>query len=124
MTRSVATTLAVLARESEGRTPTLAVRAAAQRGLELHAAGHGGDGLRASTIEWARRLALGQPIPAERRAVMRAWFARHGSPWAEVAARTRQAAELRRGTLRGRAPALVAWLLWGGDAGRAWCERA
>lgn len=57
----------------------------------------------------ARMLASGAPFPLKRLVKMRAYFARH-----EV-------------DNRGRWPdasrGFQAWLLWGGDAGRAWSER-
>ncbi len=100
--------------------PPIAVQREFRRGLDLLGRGLGGDGLREDTVAWAERLARGEPISHEKAVRMRAWFARHGAAPSEVAARHRQAAALRAGTLRGRAPALVAWLLWGGDPAEAW----
>ena len=105
------------------RVPPAAVRREFRRGLELLAQGRGGDGLRGETVQWAERLARGEPISEAKAVKMRAWFARHGASPLEVSARRRQEAALRAGTLRGKAPALVAWLLWGGDAARAWVQR-
>lgn len=99
------------------------VRSQLQQGLELWRRGLGGDGLRQETIDWARRLASGQDITPEKARKMAAWFARHGASPLEVAARKRQALQLQNGTLRGRAPALVAWLLWGGDPAVEWSQR-
>jgi hypothetical protein len=104
-------------------TPPAPVRAAFALGVELERAGLGGDGLRPETIAWAKRLASGHPVTPDKARKMAAWFARHGASPLEVAARRRQAAQLEDGTLRGRAPALVAWLLWGGDPGMAWSQR-
>ena len=101
-------------------TPPVAVQRAFARGLELHARGLGGDGLRPETVTWARRLAKGEAITPAKARKMAAWFARHGVSPREVSARLRQAREIERGTHRGRAPALVAWLLWGGDPAVAW----
>jgi len=103
--------------------PPAPVRAAFALGVDLERAGLGGDGLRPETIAWAKRLASGHPVTPDKARRMAAWFARHGASPLEVAARRRQAAQLEEGTLRGRAPALVAWLLWGGDPGMAWSQR-
>lgn len=105
---------------STSARPPEAVQRAFRQGLELHVRGLGGEGLRPETVAWARRLAKGQAITPEKARKMAAWFARHGASPREVAARKRQAGELARGTLRGKAPALVAWLLWGGDPAVAW----
>lgn len=103
--------------------PPASVVAAFHQGLELWRRGLGGAGLRRETIDWARRLASGQDITPEKARKMSAWFARHGASPLEVAARKRQALHLHSGTLRGRAPALVAWLLWGGDPAVVWSQR-
>lgn len=105
--------------EGSARPPE-AVQRAFRQGLDLYARGLGGEGLRPETVAWARRLARGEAITPEKARKMTAWFARHGASPGEVAARKRQAAELARGTLRGKAPALVAWLLWGGDPAVTW----
>jgi hypothetical protein len=104
------------------KAPT-SVRSQLHQGLELWRRGLGGDGLRQETIDWARRLTSGQDITLEKARKMAAWFARHGASPLEVAARKRQALQLQNGTLRGRAPALVAWLLWGGDPAVDWSQR-
>lgn len=96
-----------------------AVRAEVRLGLRLWSQGLAGPGLRAETVEEACLMAEGLVTP-DKVTRMRAWFARHGASGVESDARARQAAELAAGTLRGSAPALVAWLLWGGDAGREW----
>ena len=101
----------------------ISVRSQLTQGLELWRRGLGGDGLRQETIDWARRLTSGQDITPEKARKMAAWFARHGAATLEVAARKRQALQLQNGTLRGRAPALVAWLLWGGDPAVEWSQR-
>lgn len=92
------------------RTPPAAVSAAARRGLKLYEDGKGGDGLKPETIRRARSIAAGEAQSVEWLTVEApAWFARHdktrpegdstGSPW------------------------LTAWLLWGGNPGRAWADR-
>lgn len=100
-----------------------AVRAQLARGLRLWADLRGGAGLRPETVAWARALAAGASIDRTKLLAIRAWHRRHGASAAELVARARQDAALRAGTLRGRAPALVAYLLWGGAAGARWAER-
>ena len=103
--------------------PPAPVRSAFALGVRLERDGLGGEGLRPETIAWAKRLAAGAPVTLEKARTMVAWFARHGASPLEVAARHRQVEQMEQGALRGRAPALVAWLLWGGDPGRLWAER-
>lgn len=95
-----------------------------RRGLRLWEELRAGPGLQPETI--ARAIAWTRGAPATEADVrrVRAWHRRHGASWREVDARLRQAAELRAGQLRGRAPALTAWLLWGGAAGERWAESA
>lgn len=82
------------------------------RGLELCARGKAGKGLRPETKSWARRLVNGEDLPYERAVEMRAWFARfrYNGP----AARSR--------ATRPDGPAMVSWLLRGGDPGEAWAR--
>ena len=94
-------------------TPPQGVRDALRRGLDLHAEGYGGDGLEPATVAWARRLVRGEAISAEKARAMRAWFARHESSPGEAEARRDDKTS----------PAWVAWLLWGGDAGKAWASK-
>jgi phage gp29-like protein len=94
-------------------TPPQGVRDALRRGLELHAEGYGGDGLAPETVPWARRLARGEAVSVEKARAMRAWFARHESSPGEAEARRDDKTS----------PAWVAWLLWGGDAGKAWSSK-
>ena len=95
-----------------------------RRGLRLWDEMRGGAGLQPETIARAIAWTRGAPATLADARRMRAWHRRHGASWPEVDARERQAAELRAGTLRGRAPALTAWLLWGGAAGERWAESA
>ena len=105
-----------------GITPPREVVQAFREGLLLDARGMGGKGLRPETRAEARRIARGEPVSREKMALMRGWFARHGASPGEVAARRRQAAALAAGRPLRRAPALVAWLLWGGDSGQRWVK--
>lgn len=91
-------------------TPPQGVADAAQRGLDLYAEGHGGDGLVPSTIAAAHRLAAREEITPERVRTMRGWFARHEVDRAP-------------GWDNPPTPGYVAWMLWGGDPGQTWAEK-
>jgi len=88
-----------------------AVRDAARKGLRLYEEGRGGDGLQPKTVAEARNIAARRDVPPDKIRRMRAWFARHESDkkpgWDKPGKET---------------PGYVAWLLWGGDAGRRWAE--
>lgn len=92
-------------------TPNRGMQEAAQRGLRLYEDGKGGDGLVPATIADARKMAERQALSEEKVRRMPAWFARHE-------------ADKRPGwdTPGEETPGFVAWLLWGGDAGRRWSE--
>lgn len=93
-------------------TPPAGVRAAFKRGLKLHADGKSGDGLVSATVAWATRIADGEAITPEKARKGRAWHARHAVDkrpgW---------------GTPGGETPGYVAFMLWGGDTGRAWFNK-
>lgn len=92
------------------RTPPAAVSAAARRGLKLYEDGKGGDGLKPETIRRARSIAAGEAQSVEWLTVEApAWFARHD--------KTRPEGDST------ESPWLTAWLLWGGNPGRAWADR-
>jgi HK97 family phage portal protein len=86
-----------------------AVRDAARKGLRLYEEGRGGDGLQPKTVAEARTIAGRQDVSPDKLRRMRAWFARHEGDkrpgWDRAGKET---------------PGYVAWLLWGGDAGRSW----
>lgn len=92
-------------------TPPSGVRSACRKGLDLYEDGRGGDGLVEETITWARRLASGQAITPDKAVKMSAWHARHASDrtpgWDEPGQEK---------------PGYVAFLLWGGSAGRTWAD--
>lgn len=92
-------------------TPSERVQSQFAKGLELYEAGKGGDGLVPATIRWARRLAAGEAVTPAKARKGSAWFARHETDkkpdWDKAGEET---------------PGYVAWLLWGGDAGRAWFD--
>ncbi len=92
-------------------TPNRGMQEAAQRGLRLYEDGRGGDGLVPATITDARKMAERQALSEDKVRRMPAWFARHD-------------ADKRPGwdTPGEETPGFVAWLLWGGDAGRRWSE--
>lgn len=93
--------------------PPAGVRSACARGIALREEGYGGDGLQPETVAWARRLSAGERVSPEKARKMNAWFARHGASPDENRARREDKTS----------PAWVAWLLWGGDAGRSWSAR-
>lgn len=84
------------------------VRSQFRKGLTL--LDHAGDGLRPKTVSEAREIAAGKPISPDKLVRMRAWFARH-------------AVDRRPGWDKDITPGYVAWLLWGGDAGRTWVNK-
>lgn len=93
-------------------TPPKGAQAACRRGLRLHEDGRSGDGLRPQTVREARKMAAGEAVSEDKVRRMRAWFARHASDRTEGW-----------DTPGEETPGFVAWLLWGGDPGRAWAER-
>ena len=88
--------------------PPKGVRDACKRGLELQPE-HGGKGLVEETLTWAHAFVDGKPATPEKLRKMRAWFARH-----EV--------DHKVGWDDPPTPGFVAWLLWGGDAGKSWSQ--
>lgn len=100
-------------------TPPEAVREAARRGLELRKiTGRGGldreqarqQGV-SSGVARGEQLAAGEALTLADLKRMKAFFARHDG---ERERNARLANE--------RSPARIAWLLWGGDPGRAWAQ--
>jgi len=92
---------------AEGFVPPQAVRNNAKRGLELRRE-HGRGGTEVGVAR-ARSLSNGQSIPLETIRRMVSYFARHevdkkGEGWGKDSA------------------GYIAWLLWGGDAGRTWAN--
>ena len=87
-----------------------AVSDAAKRGLELHEAhGHGGTPV---GLAMARQLAKGGKLSDEDALHVSKYFPRHAGD------------NLDQDGSDGRQPSngYIAWLLWGGDAGREWSE--
>lgn len=85
-----------------------------QRGLKLYKQGKGGKGLKTETVAWAMRLCSNKAITYDRAVEMRAWFARfrYNGPAAKARATNPES------------PAMVSWLLRGGDAGEIWVKEA
>lgn len=90
--------------------PPQGVRDALKRGLELHEQGYSGDGLQPETVSWATKLARGESVSPDKARKMSAWFARH-------------AVDEKPNWASDKTPGYVAWMLWGGDAGRAWSSK-
>ena len=94
-------------------TPPAAVRAAAFKGLKIRASmppsRRGGTAI---GVGRAIQLALGSPLPERSIRRMRAYFSRHARDkrpyWDAPGDETK---------------GYIAWLLWGGDPGRAFAER-
>lgn len=107
--RAFAYHLAKQAADASGFAPPEAVQSAAKKGLDLHGQGRSGDGLQPQTVSEAKAMAAGEKLSLEKIRRMNAWFARHASDekagWDKAGQET---------------PGYVAWLLWGGDAGRRW----
>lgn len=93
--------------------PTGEMQSAAARGLNLHEAGKSGDGIVPATVRDAVRMARREELSEDKVRRMPAWFARHEGDW--TPGTDDQPGD--------ETPGYVAWLLWGGDPGRAWAER-
>lgn len=92
------------------------VSANAKRGLDLLE--FAGDGLRPQTVREARQMASGD-ISADKVRRMAAWLARHATDLNSPRADDYLSGKRERPT-----PGQVAWLLWGGDIGKANRDRA
>lgn len=88
------------------------MRASARRGLALHEEGKSGGGLRAQTVEDARKMAAGQALSEEKWRKVGPWIARHTVDLDAVD----QPGEI--------TPGLVAMLLWGGGSTKTSAQRA
>lgn len=107
---------ALYASEQEGRAvnlkPTAGMASAAKRGLRLHQEGKSGKGLKPETVRRANKLANREKMNRDWVVEMNAWFARHESDrkpgWDKPGSET---------------PGFVAFLLWGGAAGKSFSAR-
>lgn len=107
-----ATIRAEVQKAEQSYRPPQAVAAAAKRGLELR--GKHNRGGTAIGVARARDLSNRSNIPVSTLRRMASYFARH-----EV---DKQSDGFRPGESGYPSAGLIAWLLWGGDAGRAWVE--
>jgi hypothetical protein len=90
----------------------LFMRASARRGLALHEEGKSGGGLRAQTVEDARKMAAGQALSEQKWRKIGPWIARHTVDLDAVD----EPGEI--------TPGLVAMLLWGGGSSKSSARRA
>lgn len=88
--------------------PPEGVRAAARRGIKYHAEGKAGDGFEAATLDRAHKIANGEELTPEHVKRMHSFFERHAGGRSQKA---------KKGEVT---PWDVAWLAWGGNAGRSW----
>lgn len=97
---------------SDTATPTAAVAKQAERGLALRETfGRGGTEV---GVARARQLKAREPLDMAAMKKMRSYFARHdvdkrGKGWADP---------------EKPSAGYIAWLLWGGEDGRDWVEKA
>ncbi len=97
---------------SDKATPTAAVAKQAEKGLALRETfGRGGTQV---GVDRARQLKAREPLDVAALKKMRSYFARHnvdkrGKGWADS---------------EKPSAGYIAWLLWGGEEGRDWVERA
>jgi len=89
-------------------TPPEGVRAAARRGIKYHSEGKAGKGFESATLTRARKIAEGKELTPEHVKRMHSFFERHAGGRSEKAGKGEVT------------PWDVAWLAWGGNAGRSW----
>jgi hypothetical protein len=89
------------------------VRDAAAKGLELRAE-HGRGGTEVGVAR-ARDLSNGRPVSPDTARRMKAYFDRHESD--------QKGQGWNPGEDGYPSAGKIAWLLWGGDPGRSWCEK-
>lgn len=90
--------------------PPEGVRAAARRGIKYHAEGKAGEGFQPATLDRAHKIANGEELTPEHVRRMHSFFERHAG------GRSKDAGNK-------VTPWDVAWLAWGGNAGRAWARK-
>ena len=88
--------------------PPEGVRSAARRGIKYHSEGKAGDGFESATLARAKKIAEGQELTPEHVKRMHSFFERHAGGRSQKA---------KKGEIT---PWDVAWLAWGGNAGRTW----
>jgi hypothetical protein len=93
-------------------TPTQRMASAARRGLRLREKfGRGGTEV---GVARANQLAHRESVSVADAKAMKSYFARH--------AVDKDTKTHRRGSDKDPSAGWIAWLLWGGDAGKAWAE--
>lgn len=98
-------------KSSVNLVPPEGVRAAARRGIKYHSEGKAGDGFESATLTRAHKIADGQELTPEHVKRMHSFFERHAGGRSEKAGKGEVT------------PWDVAWLAWGGNAGRSWAAR-
>jgi hypothetical protein len=93
--------------ESGKFKPPAGVISAAKHALELIAAGKAGDGFTSVGRHRAHQLAAGEMVPLSDIKRMHSYFSRHG-------------VDKKGKDWNNDSPGKVAWLAWGGDAGKSW----
>ena len=88
--------------------PPEGVRNAARRGIKYHSEGKAGDGFESATLARAKKIAEGQELTPEHVKRMHSFFERHAGGRSQKAKQGETT------------PWDVAWLAWGGNAGRTW----
>ena len=87
------------------------VKTAARKGLELHEEqGHGGTEV---GLEMAQKLSSGEHLSAEEVLHVSKYFPRHAGDKLEQDGKDDEKPS----------NGYIAWMLWGGDAGREWSEK-
>jgi hypothetical protein len=92
-------------------TPPDSVRSAAKRGIKYHSEGKAGKGFESATLTRAKKIAEGKELTPEHVKRMHSFFERHAGGRSEKA---------KKGEVT---PWDVAWLAWGGNAGRSWAAK-
>lgn len=99
--------------DDKGEVPTAKMAANAKRGLELHEAfGRGGTEV---GVNRARQLSGREPLDRADIKSMYSYFARH-----EV---DKESHSHVWGDEQNPSAGYIAWLLWGGDEGKAWVDK-
>ena len=96
--------------EHHGVTPPPEVAAVAQKGLDLAAKFH--RGVKTAALRRAQGLAERRPVSWRELAAISDFFVRHSADGC--------AAPPGGGDDENPSAAYIAWLLWGGDSGKAW----
>jgi hypothetical protein len=93
--------------DSKGFKPPASVQSAAKHALKLIEEGKAGDGFTSVGRHRAHQLAAGETVPLSDIKRMHSYFSRHG-------------VDKKGKDWDNDSPGKVAWLAWGGDAGKSW----